>query len=266
MAAQRLDDLAERLELRSPARVVELLGERLEGRAGRLRELARDALHKAEAGLECHAERLVPAPHRPPRAARHRHWSREAGARAPVRPAAGAHRGGAGRAGAQLESLSHRRVLERGYAIVRGRSDGHLVPSLAASGPSELEITFADGQLPVRRLGTRRGRSASGAATSSEPGPPAVTGIDRLLAVMARLRDPEGGCPWDVEQNFATIAPYTIEEAYEVADAIERERHGGARGASSATCCCRWSSTPGWPRRRGAFDFDRRGARRSPTR
>jgi ATP diphosphatase len=46
--------------------------------------------------------------------------------------------------------------------------------------------------------------------------------IDRLLAVMAKLRDPNGGCPWDVEQNFATIAPYTIEEAYEVADAIER--------------------------------------------
>ena len=46
--------------------------------------------------------------------------------------------------------------------------------------------------------------------------------IDRLLGVMERLRDPEGGCPWDVEQTFATIAPYTIEEAYEVADAIER--------------------------------------------
>ncbi len=48
-------------------------------------------------------------------------------------------------------------------------------------------------------------------------------GIDRLLAVMRRLRDPERGCPWDVEQTFATIAPYTIEEAYEVADAILRE-------------------------------------------
>jgi MazG family protein len=46
--------------------------------------------------------------------------------------------------------------------------------------------------------------------------------IARLLAVMARLRDRERGCPWDVEQTFATIAPYTIEEAYEVADAIER--------------------------------------------
>jgi tetrapyrrole methylase family protein/MazG family protein/ATP diphosphatase len=46
--------------------------------------------------------------------------------------------------------------------------------------------------------------------------------IDELLAVMARLRDPERGCAWDLEQTFATIAPYTVEEAYEVADAIER--------------------------------------------
>jgi nucleoside triphosphate diphosphatase len=46
--------------------------------------------------------------------------------------------------------------------------------------------------------------------------------LDRLLAVMAQLRDPERGCPWDRAQDFATIAPYTIEEAYEVADAINR--------------------------------------------
>jgi len=46
--------------------------------------------------------------------------------------------------------------------------------------------------------------------------------ITSLLTVMARLRDPDGGCPWDLEQDFATIAPYTIEEAYEVADAIDR--------------------------------------------
>ncbi|MGQ0675450.1 MAG: nucleoside triphosphate pyrophosphohydrolase [Rhodospirillales bacterium] len=46
--------------------------------------------------------------------------------------------------------------------------------------------------------------------------------IDRLIAIMAKLRDPRGGCPWDLEQDFATIAPYTIEEAYEVADAISR--------------------------------------------
>jgi ATP diphosphatase len=47
--------------------------------------------------------------------------------------------------------------------------------------------------------------------------------IDRLLDVMARLRDRDGGCPWDLEQTFASIAPYTIEEAYEVDDAIRRE-------------------------------------------
>ncbi len=44
----------------------------------------------------------------------------------------------------------------------------------------------------------------------------------RLVEIMAKLRDPNGGCPWDLEQTFATIAPYTVEEAYEVADAIER--------------------------------------------
>ena len=46
--------------------------------------------------------------------------------------------------------------------------------------------------------------------------------VRELLGIMARLRDPERGCPWDVEQTFATIAPYTIGEAYEVADAIDR--------------------------------------------
>jgi ATP diphosphatase len=46
--------------------------------------------------------------------------------------------------------------------------------------------------------------------------------IDDLLRIMAALRDPAHGCPWDVQQNFDTIAPYTIEEAYEVADAIDR--------------------------------------------
>lgn len=49
-----------------------------------------------------------------------------------------------------------------------------------------------------------------------------TAGITRLLQIMARLRDPETGCPWDIEQDFDSIAPYTIEEAYEVADAIER--------------------------------------------
>jgi len=49
-----------------------------------------------------------------------------------------------------------------------------------------------------------------------------ITPIQGLLDLMAQLRNPEGGCPWDLEQTWATIAPYTVEEAYEVADAIER--------------------------------------------
>src|SRR4051794_1741442 len=52
---------------------------------------------------------------------------------------------------------------------------------------------------------------------------PAALALDRLLAIMARLRDPRNGCPWDLAQSFRTIVPHTIEEAYEVADAIERD-------------------------------------------
>jgi ATP diphosphatase len=55
-------------------------------------------------------------------------------------------------------------------------------------------------------------------------------GLEQLLTIMQRLRDPETGCPWDVEQTYATIAPYTIEEAYEVADAIERGAMEELRG------------------------------------
>jgi ATP diphosphatase len=47
-------------------------------------------------------------------------------------------------------------------------------------------------------------------------------GIERLLEIMRRLRDPKNGCPWDIEQTFDTIAPYTIEEAYEVANGRRR--------------------------------------------
>src|ERR1700675_1868022 len=58
---------------------------------------------------------------------------------------------------------------------------------------------------------------------------PATRPIDRLIAIMARLRHPERGCPWDREEDFTTIAPYTIEEAYEVADAIERADMGSLK-------------------------------------
>lgn len=57
-----------------------------------------------------------------------------------------------------------------------------------------------------------------------------MTQIDRLLGIMKRLRDPENGCPWDKEQTFATIAPYTLQETYEVLDAISREDFDDLRG------------------------------------
>jgi ATP diphosphatase len=53
--------------------------------------------------------------------------------------------------------------------------------------------------------------------------------IEKLLEIMETLRNPQGGCPWDLEQNFSSIAPYTVEEAYEVADAIAREDLVGLR-------------------------------------
>src|SRR3989344_771186 len=56
----------------------------------------------------------------------------------------------------------------------------------------------------------------------SSASPQSPVPLDRLVAIMARLRDKEHGCPWDIEQTFETIAPYTIEEAYEVSDAITR--------------------------------------------
>ncbi len=58
-------------------------------------------------------------------------------------------------------------------------------------------------------------------APQADPRDETLPPMERLVAIMARLRDPVRGCPWDKEQNFASIAPYTIEEAYEVADAIQ---------------------------------------------
>lgn len=76
--------------------------------------------------------------------------------------------------------------------------------------------------------------------------------IDRLLTIMQRLRDPENGCPWDKEQTFATIAPYTLEETYEVLDAIAREDFDDLR-VNSAICCSRWCFTRKWLRKKGAL-------------
>jgi MazG family protein len=70
------------------------------------------------------------------------------------------------------------------------------------------------------------------APMNERPEPPdnlSLDDINQLLTIMARLRDPQGGCPWDLEQNFRTIAPYTIEEAYEVASAIEHEDYAALK-------------------------------------
>jgi NTP pyrophosphatase (non-canonical NTP hydrolase) len=76
-----------------------------------------------------------------------------------------------------------------------------------------------------------------------------MTQIDRLLGIMKRLRDPENGCPWDKEQTFATIAPYTLEETYEVLDAIQRKILTTC-AVSWAICCSRWCSMRKWRRKR----------------
>lgn len=75
-----------------------------------------------------------------------------------------------------------------------------------------------------------------------------------VLDVMARLRDPQNGCPWDIEQSFATIAPYTIEEAYEVADAIER-RDMGALKEELGDLLFQVAFHARMAQEQGAFDF-----------
>ncbi len=89
----------------------------------------------------------------------------------------------------------------------------------------------------------------------ADPADPNRTGLDRLLAIMARLRDPERGCPWDLEQTFRSIAPHTIEEAYEVADAIERDDMPGLKEELGDLLfqVVFYAQMAG---ERGAFDFD----------
>jgi ATP diphosphatase len=79
--------------------------------------------------------------------------------------------------------------------------------------------------------------------------------IERLLEIMARLRDPDGGCPWDLEQSFTTIAPYTIEEAYEVDDAIRRGDLGDLCG-ELGDLLLQVVFHAQMAREAGAFDFD----------
>lgn len=77
---------------------------------------------------------------------------------------------------------------------------------------------------------TKPATTAPAVARQGAPLPSSGEPWADLVALMARLRDPKTGCPWDLEQTFATIAPYTIEEAYEVADAIERQDMGELKG------------------------------------
>ncbi len=132
-AAQRLDDLGERLELRSPVAIVAGLRERLAQRGRRLDELVRDRLARARLAAEAGARRLDPARMRERLAALSRALDQ---------------------LGRHLESLSHERVLERGYVIVRAARDGRVIPRLAAlGGEVALELQFADGRLGVVREG-----------------------------------------------------------------------------------------------------------------
>lgn len=153
MAAQRLDDLGERLASRSPGELVRLQGERLLLRARRLRELVDDGVRRAGADLACQTDRLVPELVRArlellvPRLRRER-AALDAGIAAVIERGQQALQAQA----RALEALSHARVLERGYAIVKSQATGRVVPSLAAAGgETELAIQFADGELPVRR-------------------------------------------------------------------------------------------------------------------
>lgn len=81
------------------------------------------------------------------------------------------------------------------------------------------------------------------------------SGMNRLLDVMARLRDPAKGCPWDREQSYPTIVPYTIEEAYEVADAIERGDFGALK-AELGDLLFQVVFYAQMAREEGRFDFD----------
>ncbi|MGD9511354.1 MAG: exodeoxyribonuclease VII large subunit, partial [Geminicoccaceae bacterium] len=160
LAAQRLDDLGERLRLRAPAELVQRQLERLDLRARRLAELVGDRLARSGAEFRQQAARLAPelvtsrlALLRP------RIEREETALRRSMAAALDRAHSFLDAQSRHLEALSHARVLERGYAIVRGRGDGRVIPRLAALGSeSDLDLVFADGTLPVRR--TDRGRAA----------------------------------------------------------------------------------------------------------
>jgi exonuclease VII large subunit len=149
---------------------VRLQAERLEMRVARLAELLRDRLQRGAADLAGQGGRLVPALIAArldllrPRLAREVASLAQGIATVVTRSGQALHV-----QARQLDALSHTRVLERGYVIVKSRATGHVVPRLAALGfESELELVFADGELPVRRADIR-GRGP-GRRTAGEQG------------------------------------------------------------------------------------------------
>ncbi|MFO1049357.1 MAG: exodeoxyribonuclease VII large subunit [Geminicoccaceae bacterium] len=153
LAAQRLDDLSERLRLRAPAELVQQQRERLDQRARRLGELVGDRLARSTAEFGQQAARLAPELLTGRLSTLRPLVEREQSAlRRSMTATLDRARHALEAQSRQLEALSHARVLERGYAIVRGRAGGHVIPRLSAVGAeSDLDIVFTDGVLPVRR-------------------------------------------------------------------------------------------------------------------
>ena len=213
---------------------------------------------------------------RRPRPARLRSSSDRPAEPAPVDPA---HRAGA--------------ALARGLAGARARRAGPGPGRRRAASPLAVEDAGVERRRPRRRAPRRAGpaawstgpprRTSSGSARptatpgSPTPSPPRSRRRDDppevemlvgsydvpgarlldLVAVMDRLRSP-GGCPWDAEQTHESLVPYLLEEAHEAVEAIESGDRGAHAPRSSATCCCRSSSTPASPRstRPTPFDID----------
>jgi len=109
-------------------------------------------------------------------------------------------------------------IKARSQTISKTKMDDSRVQPVNEYNPRCLILGFRAVSLPP----SRRSAMLLGIMDDSPSSPPPRDALKRLLTIMARLRDPNGGCPWDLEQTFQSIAPYTIEEAYEVADAIER--------------------------------------------
>ena len=160
--ARHLDHLAERLRLRSPLLLLEDRARHLADRHRRLAELAGARLLEAETGWRHLAERLRPELVTRRLADAGKRVADEAakleeGMRRHLREAARSLE----TLGQRLESLSHRRVLERGYALVRRQRDGRIVPALAAAGDERaFEIEFVDGRMAVLRAGAQGGSRA----------------------------------------------------------------------------------------------------------